>query len=203
MTTITEHFHQLDWMIPKMLGWCSLAKAQAFFCTVIALRPEISLEVGVFGGRSLIPLAMAHKEIGRGIVWAIEPWDKGIAIEAQTTEADRKWWSDLDMEAVYADFMRHVEMTGTGPFIRIIRSASDNVEPPAKIDFLHIDGAHSDQAGKDVERFAPRVRTGGMCCLDDLDWYGSGVRHAESKLLSLGFKQLYSVDTSGMYQKIS
>jgi predicted O-methyltransferase YrrM len=203
MTTLSDQLRAIEEMNPKMLGWCSIAKAQAFFCSVIALRPEISVEIGVFGGRSLIPLAMAHKEIGRGIVWAIEPWDKGAAIEAQTTDADRKWWAEQDMEAVYQDFIKHVEATGTGSFIRVIRLTSDAVEPPAKIDFLHVDGAHSDQAIKDVKRFGPRVRTGGICAMDDIYWFGGGVTRAAAELKILGFRTLYTVDTTEVLQKIS
>ena len=51
------------------------------------------------------------------------------------------------------------------------------------VDFLHIDGAHSEaQALADVTNWSELVTSGGMIVLDDIDW--SGVRRADEFLAS-------------------
>ena len=86
--------------------------------------------------------------------------------------------------------------------MKLIRAKSDDVEPPAIIDLLHVDGSHTIQAQRDVERFAPNVRPGGIVFLDDIHWAGGGVEKAMEKLMSMGFRHLSSRDTGGFFEKI-
>lgn len=183
-------------------GWCSVAKAHTLAAAVLALRPDVSLEIGIWGGRSFIPMAMAHKEIGKGIVIGVDPWSPTASVEGQVHEADRKHWSSADHEGVYRDFMGHIERLGLGGCVRILRSKSDDVPPQEGIGLYHSDGNHGPQAIKDVERFAPKVRSGGLAFLDDLGWSGNYVLESSKKLLSFGFSELYKMDTGAMYQRV-
>lgn len=187
---------------PVKHGWCSIAKAHTLAAAVLALRPDLSLEVGVWGGRSFIPIALAHKEIGKGVVIGIDPWSPQASVEGQVHEADRKHWGAADHESVYVDFMSHIARLELGNCVRILRSKSDDVPPPDGIGLLHSDGNHGPQAIKDVERFAPKVKAGGLAFLDDLGWSGDYVLESSKRLLKLGFAELFKMDTGGMYQRV-
>lgn len=199
MTTL---FRQIELLIPTLHGWGSVSKAQTMAAAVIALRPEVSLEIGVFGGRTLFPLALAHKEIGKGRVMAIDPWQREASAAGQTGE-HQKWWGTVaDHEMVYQDFMRHCRDLCVAHLVSVHRQVSDNVNPPAVIDVFSLDGNHGPQACKDVQRFCPNVRKGGLLFLDDLNWEGGAVAKAAEQAKSMGFVELYRLDQGAVYQRV-
>lgn len=182
-------------------GWCSVEKAQTLAALVVALRPQTSVEIGVFGGRSFFPLALAHHKIGCGTVLGIDPWEAEASAAGQDP-ANAEWWrASVDYEVIYQDFMRRIGSLGVADRAIVARKKSDDVEPPATIGLLHVDGNHGEQAMRDVRRFSPHVSAGGVCILDDLDWGGGAVRASEKFLLSNGFKMLYPLGTGAAYQR--
>lgn len=85
--------------------------------------------------------------------------------------------------------------------MEIWRSRSDDATPPEGIDLLHIDGNHTEQALRDVDRYASNVIIGGMLVLDDLDWEGGGVQKAKARAMELGFFELYPLGTGLVLQR--
>lgn len=181
-------------------GWCDNTKAQALACMVVALRPEVSVEIGVFGGRSAIPIALAHKEIAHGILYAIDPWSAQASCEGYEN-VDQEWWSKIDHEAIYNFFNGQINLLGLQNNVRVVRLKSDAVIPPTNIGLLHVDGQHTDQAVRDVERFAANVINGGLVVMDDLNWTGGGVMRAVAKLKEFGFRQMYDLGTGAVFQR--
>ncbi len=167
------------------------------------MRPNVTVEIGVWGGRSFLPLALAHKEIGKGIVIGIDPWSPSESVLGQR-DVDAKWWMAADHELVRNDFLQKVQEYGVGDMIKIHRLTSDqfDITSVPTIDILHIDGNHSEQAFKDALKFAPNVRVGGLCFCDDLNWSGGGVLRAHAYLLESGFSELFRMDTGAMLQRI-
>lgn len=188
-------------VLPQMYGWCSITKGQVLAAAVFALRPEVIVEIGVFGGKSLFPMALAAKAIGRSTVWAIDPWEKAASIEGQSAD-NKYWWGTVDHEKIMLDFLRHVREHGLESTVKVCRAKSDNVEPPEGIGLLHIDGNHGEQALKDAQRFGPNVKVGGLCFCDDVNWIGGAVGRAVSALQQMGFTQLYSLDSGLMLQRV-
>jgi predicted O-methyltransferase YrrM len=176
-------------------------KGQTLACMVVAMQPSVIVEIGVFGGASLVPMAMALRETGKGIIIGIDPWEPAASVDGQTG-LDAGWWAKLDHAAILRDFMAAVNTIGVGNFIRVERKRSDDVAPPASIDIFHCDGNHGPQAIRDVQRFAPNIRPGGLCVMDDLNWAGGAVRLAEQELFGLGFIMLYQLGTGAVYQKV-
>lgn len=200
---MTALFTQIEKLIPTLHGWCSVAKAQTLAAAVIALRPEVSVEIGVFGGRSLFPIALAHKEIGKGRVVAIDPWSRNCSRQGQTGD-HAKWWGEVaDHEAVYRDFLKHCRELCVAHLVSIQRMTSDLCNPPPVIDLFSLDGNHGPQVLIDVARYCPNVRIGGLLFLDDLNWEGGHVLKAAGMLRDLGFMELTRIDTGAIYQKIS
>jgi len=197
-----ELFERIAEVLPPLDGWCELAKANVLAASVLALRPPATVvEIGVFGGKSLIPMALACETIGAGMVIGIDPWSADASIEGQTAE-DQRYWASVDHEAIYRKFLEHLRALAIESRVTIWRARSDDVVPPATIDLLHVDGQHTEQAVRDVVRFASNVRLGGLCCMDDTSW-STDVQRAVESLKQLGFVKLYDLGIGAMFQRRS
>ena len=60
-------------VLPTLEGWCSKSKANHFIDLILAVKPEVYVEIGVFGGSSIFPVASALKYLGKGVVIGIDP----------------------------------------------------------------------------------------------------------------------------------
>src|SRR5208283_4602386 len=159
-------FDQLDEIAKFEHGWCTPEKMRALASIVLALRPETVVEIGVWSGKSLIPMALACKLLGKGRVIGIDPFDSVASVEGQIPiVAD--WWRKVDHDGVLRFFLEKVKHFGVQDYVTFIRKRSDDVIPDREIGLLHVDGNHALQAVRDVERFAPRVAPGGIVVLDD------------------------------------
>lgn len=199
---MSDLFARIESVRASVPGWCTPEKAQILAALIVGYRPKTVLEIGVFGGSSFFPMAMAMAHINDGIVIGCDPWDRQLAVSAQLEEASRKWWDECDLEGIHKDFMMRISAWGLNEFCVIHRMQSKFLRPPANLGLLHIDGAHNDEAVRDVVRFSYSVIRGGFVVLDDLAWIGGGVTRAEARLLQLSFVKLYNVDTGAVYQKI-
>ena len=64
----------------QLEGWCSEQKASILVELVLKTRPEKIVEIGVFGGKSLVPMACALKENGSGKIYGIDPWSSAESV---------------------------------------------------------------------------------------------------------------------------
>lgn len=190
---LTEH--------ANLQGWCSSEKAAMLASLVFAARPKVIVEIGVFGGKSFIPMAMALKAVGGGVAIGIDPWSRDESIKNESKE-NVEWWGKLDHGAIYAGFVDSITRLGLQNHTHISRMPSDSVAPPSNIDILHIDGSHTQQALRDAERFSIHVRVGGYCFMDDIGWDGGGPASGVTFIESIGFKKLYHMDTGAMFQRV-
>jgi len=184
--------------------WCTTDKALTLASIVIATRPKVVVEIGVWTGASLIPMALAAKSLGSWIdcmtqrssrckVVAIDPWDPAASVEGQI-EVNAKWWGSAPHEWALGELVQKLERYELKEIVEIVRMRSDVAPPPANIGLLHVDGNHGDQAVADVMRFAPNVRGGGIVVLDDFNWDGGAVKRAGQTLEDIGFRALYEID---------
>lgn len=193
----------------RLAGWCTLDKANALAITVFALRPAVAVEIGAYAGRSVLPVALAMKEVGRGVIYAIDPWLPEASAEGYD-KVNADWWKTVsNLTGAKVQFDAMVKTLGVAHIVVTEWMKSDDVKPPAVIDLLHIDGQHTEQAQRDVRRFGCNVRPGGIVFMDDVSWKNAGredVRHATAALLELGFVKLYGMYGSGndfeVYQKV-
>lgn len=181
------------------LGWCEESKAITLASIVLALRPECSVEIGIFGGRSFLPIALAHKAIGRGVAIGIDPWSNLIATQVQPTQADKEWWKTCPLDEIHAGFMKLMADHKLEDFTKIIRNESKHVPAPRKIGLLHVDGGHDKTAIEDTMKFAPAVQLGGVCVLDDIGAFGDSTTKAVGLLKTIGFTELYKLGTGAVF----
>jgi hypothetical protein len=202
----TALYHQILHALPSITGWCTEQKALTLASIVVAARPERICEVGVFGGKSLIPMAMAAEAIHQGTVFAIDPWAKQASVDGMDP-INADWWGRLDHEAIYQGFLSQLEAHKLKHRVDIQRVRSDDAFVPEQIGLLSIDGNHGQQAIKDAQRFGAKVALGGYCVCDDLEWTGGGPAAAVEELRKLGFTELYRVKTDvehwGVYQRVN
>lgn len=204
MNQIVDEFH--GGLIP---GWCPLEKALDLAAIVAGMRPKVIVEIGVYGGKSLIPMALACKAVGGGLCIGIDPWDSVASTEGYTG-ANAEWWGDLNHHQIMQGFLDNVKRLDLGERIAVTVSKSDDAVCPAVLDVAHLDGQHTEQAIRDVMKFGSRIRIGGIVCMDDLHWTNDGVPHVEqavTALIGLGFTELYRRETPigswGFFQRIS
>jgi len=207
-------FTQIETLVPTMNGWATVEKASTLASLVIALRPKLVLEIGVWAGRSLVPMALACKQLGNGHVIGIDPYDPQASADNENGE-NAEWWRKQPHEQIYSEFQHYIQKFALQNVVTLHRKKSNDVEPPEKLDILHCDGSHTEQAVTDVDRFASKIRIGGIVIMDDCGWTSNGPKHGIEHLEhNLGFIELYRVckapsdpkipmDDWGVWQRIS
>lgn len=186
--TIVEELHS-----GQITGWCPVPKALELASAVLALRPKVILETGTWAGRSLLPMAIASHAIDAGRVICIDPWSAEASVE-EYDKPNVDWWKKVDHEKIYQQFLGHLRRLGLEQRVEVLRMKSDDAPVPEQVDFLHLDSNHTALASREVMKFATRVRVGGICVLDDLEWKTGGVEcvaQAVELLLELGFVELH------------
>jgi predicted O-methyltransferase YrrM len=154
-------------------GWCPLEKAEYLAGLVHDTRAKCIVEIGVFGGRSLVPMALAARGHG-GVVWGIDPWTARASVEGTNDVANAEWWSALDYEAIYGSFVAALEQFRVNGNTRVLRMTDEEALPRfavGQIDLLHVDGNHSPEVSmRYVRQWGPKLAPRGHLVMDDIDW---------------------------------
>lgn len=160
--------------LPLLEGWCSPAKAAAMCRLILDQMPTLVVEIGVFGGRSLIPQALALHINHQGRLFGIDPWDTEISIEGSIDPVNDKWWRELNLTTIMRGCLDAIRAAGVDRHIAILPFHSHDCVSNFRglsIDILHIDGCHSESAStRDVRDWLPMVKKRGHIWLDDVEW---------------------------------
>lgn len=164
----------LDSHLGTIDGWCEKEKAKKLYDIIYELKPSICVEIGVFGGSSLLPQALALKHNNKGTIVGIDPWTNSCAIEEMENQANKNWWGSVNLEAVYKKFLEKVKLYEVENFVQVFRNKSSEVVnrfEDNSIDVLHIDGNHCEKLSyADAVDYYPKVRVGGYIFFDDINW---------------------------------
>src|SRR5277367_90662 len=95
---------EIERVLPDGGAWCRTEKANALASLVVALRPKLLVEIGVFAGGSAIPLLLAMKHVGVGRLIAIDPWAASASVVDQTGK-NEEWWKSCDHNAIFRKFL--------------------------------------------------------------------------------------------------
>ena len=155
----------------QLQGWCSEYKASTLMDLVWLMRPQTIVEIGVFGGKSLVPMAYALKALGTGgIAYGIDPWSSTASAEGQDG-SNEDYWKNLDHDSILSELQNKITVFNLTNQITLVRATSEEAPPIENIDILHIDGNHSNDASYyDICKWGPLVRKGGMIIFDDITW---------------------------------
>lgn len=175
----------------SMDGWCTREKAQRIYELVINHKPSQVVELGVFAGRSLIPMALGLVANQKGKITGIDPWCKNASTENyDEQDANHKWWNSLDHELIFNRFVASLTQHQVQDVTSYIRSTSRECHhqfATESIDILHQDGNHSETIScEEIELYADKVRSGGVWIMDDTNW--ETTRTAQALILTKGFE---------------
>ena len=150
----------------SVYGWCSDEKAAAFAQLVLDIQPEVCVELGVFGGKSLLPVAAALKAIGKGVVIGIDPFDGEIVSKSYDPILDSDdvaYWAQVDFKGLTSHLAGQIRKHALNEHVLLINNTSDasiSLLPP--IDILYIDGCLTEAASsQDASLYLPLVKKGG------------------------------------------
>ena len=158
----------------QLEGWCTEEKASILMDLILILKPQTIVEIGVYGGKSLVPMAYALKENKRGIIYGIDPWSSHESIQGMDGD-NLEWWGAVNHQAIYQGLVSKIHSFSLNSYVALIRTTSEQASSVGPIDMLHIDGNHSDETSfLDVTKWVPEVNSGGLIIFDDITWNTTG-----------------------------
>jgi hypothetical protein len=160
---------------PKIPGWCPLEKARQMMNLIYETKPQVCVEVGVFGGSSIYPTACAVDFNDLGQVYAIDPWSNSECLEGYAPDdPNYQWWNKIDLEKIYRDFLKmlhHFKLDNRCTVMRMTGNEAIKQFDNESIDILHIDGNHTESVAlNDAKTYLPKVKKGGYIWFDDINW---------------------------------
>ena len=87
--------------INSLEGWCTEDKIIKLYNLIIEVKPYFLVEIGVFGGKSLLSQAFALKENNKGIIHGIDSWKSSDCIAGMDHNDAIHWWQTLDYDNIY------------------------------------------------------------------------------------------------------
>jgi predicted O-methyltransferase YrrM len=151
-------------------GWCSTQKAGILIDFILNTKPNTIVEIGVFGGKSLVPMAYALQQNQKGKIYGIDPWESAQSVVGMDG-INKDYWSHVDHEAILQGLVQRIRQFNLEPYIQLIRMTSEAAPAISSIDVLHVDGNHADQTSYlDVTKWVPLVNKGGLVIFDDMTW---------------------------------
>jgi predicted O-methyltransferase YrrM len=182
-------FDRVEALRAEAVGWCSPAKARKLAEAALAARPPVCVEIGVFGGSSLVPQAAAVHHRGAGRVYGIDPWARDAALDGMRKPTNLAFWSAVDLEAAYRGCRVLLTRHGLDGVCELVRARAADVAGrfgDGTVGLLHIDGNHGEESStRDAELYLPKVAAGGVVFFDDVDWEEEGVVTTERALTYL------------------
>lgn len=198
---------KVDTILPKLPGWCTPEKGRRLEKLAIDVRATLCVELGVFGGRSLIAIALGLSRNGFGRVDGIDPYTKPASLEGASNPENDRWWSEVHYEDILQQATDGIEQNGLSEHARIIRAKSLDVVDQyedGSLDLLHQDSNHSEEVSlAEVMAWMRKIRVGGYWIFDDVNWTTHGVPttlRAQQVLESNGFERIESYDTWAIFQ---
>jgi predicted O-methyltransferase YrrM len=183
-------------------GWCSWYKAMAMRKYITDRKLTKIVELGVWRGKSLLPMAATVKKRKEGLVIGIDPYSVSEAIQDYGEDLNERTKA-LDFEGAYQSVLKNIEKFELQDYCKLIRKTSTEAAADiSMIDLLHIDANHSEShVLNDVNLYLPKVIPGGIIWFDDSDW--AGVESTIKKTLEGGrVKILETLGSQTIMEKI-
>ncbi len=169
----SPEFVELEQKIVDFLktSWCSEEKAKLILEFVIANRPKVCVEIGVFTGSSTLPLLAGLQYINHGYAYVIDAWSNMEAIRGLPKEdPNTVWWASLNMQAVKTQFIQTMDQWSLTPYFQVLHMSSQEAAAQLPgIDFLHLDGNFSEEGALlDSQLYLPKVVPNGHILISNL-----------------------------------
>jgi SAM-dependent methyltransferase len=173
---------------------------------VLEIEPATVVELGVWTGGTAIPMAIALRHLGAGVLTAVDAWSPTASAEGQEGE-HAAWWRRVGAdghENARSIFLARLDKHGIPrEQCVVLHGRSDDAPVPDVIDILHIDANHGPQAAADAGRWARAVRIGGVLIINDLEWPGGHMLRARDRAIELGFVETRRIEGGCMMRRTS
>lgn len=194
----------------RVQGWCSDEKAAGLFRAVSSrtIVPRYVVEIGVFGGQSLLALAAGVSD-GKGMksgfearahVWGIDPWSSARSLEYEVDAKNREYWGQVDHDVLYAKLLQVLaeeELLHRVSLLRMTSRRAARLFDEQSISLLHIDGNHNPVSSCfDAVTWIPKVCVGGEVWFDDIDWHQT---QAALELVRLQCREVETIGTCARF----
>jgi methyltransferase family protein len=191
----------IDQAFERIPGWCPPEKGKRL--AALAYGSELCVELGVFGGRGLVAMALALKDQQFGRADGIDPFTAAAALEGTNDPVNDEWWGRLDYDAVAKSAQTTLYRMDLVPYAHLIRLPSRDVAEfysDGSVDLLHQDSNHSEEVScEEVTLWTPKIKVGGHWVFDDTDW--TSTRKAQGMLAGLGFKEIEDRKSWKVYRR--
>jgi hypothetical protein len=178
--TLAEMDDLIDRELTSLPGWCTFPKSKrlvriAHAWAQSAPEGELAVELGVYGGRSLISLALGLKLAGKGMIDGIDSWRKEEPLEGEQSDVDKQLWDkDTDFELLLDRTLDGLKRFDVLKYVQIIVRSGDDAVGDYKdgsIGLMHLDGNHSTLVScRDVTIWLPKMTPRAVWILDDTNW---------------------------------
>jgi predicted O-methyltransferase YrrM len=181
----TASLHSKEWEqlkaktiadMSKIPGWCSEEKARLMMDLIKQHKLMLCVELGVFSGKSLLPIAKAVQYNGQGHVHGIDAWNAEEAMQGVDVKDPKySYWKKCDFHALYKGVLHLLQRHRLYSSCTLVRkSAKDALHKfsDRSIDFIHIDENCSEACAlSDVASYFPKVKNDGYIVLSNATWY--------------------------------
>jgi len=178
-------------------GWCTIEKAIKMM-EYIPESAKTAVELGVWGGRSLLPIAFKCT----GDVYGIDAWAVDASLEGKNDVANDEWWKTIDYNKMY-NYTHTLMNKYKCHNVKLLRMKSTDAVKlfdNDSIDFLHQDSNHSEETScAEVEIYFTKVKPGGIWCFDDTNW--PTTQKAQKLLETKGYTELYDSGSWKIYKR--
>lgn len=161
-------------IIEECQGWCTIQKAERLHRLIIESNSQLTVELGVFGGRSLAAFAKAHKEKNSGVVFGIDAWKAHVAIEGTNSPLNDEYWRNVNYTEIYNSCQNMIVKNSFDGICETIRMKSQQAAilfQDNSIDILHQDSGHNvETITEELKLWSPKVKNGGYWIADDTNW---------------------------------
>lgn len=201
--TLDELYRQFDSQYGEW-GWCSKLKSDAIIDCVLETCKKapnpVCVEIGVYGGKSLLPFGVALKHLNKGIVYGIDPWSNQEAMVGYDHPSHQQFWGNIDLKRMHDICVLGINQLRVEEFVFLLKTTSDNAKQIGDISVLHIDGQHTEQLLRDINKYATKVVSGGYCFIDDVEWSEHTLKSVPL-MGSLGFEKITDISGCFLYKK--
>lgn len=164
----------MEEVINELPGWCTAEKAGIIYDLVKHSNSQLTVELGVFGGRSFIPMAMAHQDKGSGKIIGIDSWKVETSLYGTNDPANNEWWASIDLKAIYKEVAGTILRYGLTRFADLMKSSTQEAAEKfadSSIDIIHQDSAHNvETITEELALWIPKLKAGGYWIADDTHW---------------------------------
>jgi predicted O-methyltransferase YrrM len=157
----------------QLRGWHSAEESKLYNKFISGLKNGIIVEVGVFGGASLLGVISSCQKTNSHI-YGIDPWEKIEIANGVPMPKDKKEIYRDSIKDIRLNLEKIIKAENYSNNVTLIRDFSRNAVKKFKnksVDIVFIDGDHAyNSVYEDLGLWLPKVKPGGIVWGDDFCW---------------------------------